>query len=139
MAIYSTSSASGITLTNFASQNPVTITSTGTLAPPGTYAVGIEGTGTFAWTIDNFGLISTPGSGALGIYLQDGGSVTNQALGVISANPTSGIGVVLYGSGAVTNQASATISGADGVFANKGASTVTNAGSISGGYDAVFL
>jgi hypothetical protein len=139
LAIYSTSSATGITLTNFASQNPVTITPTGTLAPPGTFAVGIEGTGTFAWTIDNFGLISTPGSGALGIYLQGGGLVTNEAHGVIRANPTSGVGVIVYGGGSVTNQTSGTISGADGVFGNHGAAAVTNAGSIFGGYDAVFL
>jgi T5SS/PEP-CTERM-associated repeat protein len=115
-----------------ASQNPLTITNTGTLAPPGANELGVYGTGTFPWTIINFGLITAKGAGAIGIYLLGDGSITNQASGAIRANPTSGVGIVFEGGGAVTNQMTATIAGNLGIYAAHSAATVVNAGTIAG-------
>jgi len=129
---YSGYNATGIVLGNFASQNPVTIQSNGTIEPSGAFAAGIYSAGVYAWTIDNFGTIATPGSGAAAIYLKFGGVIANQPGGHITSNPTSGDGVLLIGGGTVTNQQGATISAYLGVFANIVAATLTNFGVIAG-------
>lgn len=169
MATYSTSSASGIYLNTFASQNPVTITNTGTVAPNGTDAVGVFGYGpSSAWTIINYGVVNAAGSNSVGIYLQGGGAITNHSGGTISnqsgglisgedgvfvryaavtvtnagsiiGNPTSGPGVAMLAGGSVTNLSGGTITGIDGVFAATVASTVINSGSIRGYFYGVVL
>lgn len=87
MSTYSTSITNGITLTNFASQNPVTITHTGTLAPPSANAMGVHGTG------------------PLGIYDRNTAATVVNA-GIISGNPTADAGIILVVGGSVTNQMS---------------------------------
>jgi fibronectin-binding autotransporter adhesin len=124
--------AFGVGLTNFTTQNPLIITSTGTLAPPGANELGVYGTGSFAWTVVNGGLITAKGSGAVGVYLLGPGSITNQTNGAIRANAASGFGIVFEGGGAVTNQASGSIAASQGIFATKSAASVVNDGNISG-------
>jgi fibronectin-binding autotransporter adhesin len=124
--------AFGVGLTNFTTQNPLIITSTGTLAPPGANELGVYGTGSFAWTVVNGGLITAKGSGAVGVYLLGPGSITNQTNGAIRANATSGFGVVFEGGGAVTNQASGSIAASQGIFATQSAASVVNDGNIAG-------
>jgi hypothetical protein len=133
LATYSTSSASGIYLNTFASQNPVTITNTGTVAPNGTDAVGVFGYGTSsAWTIISYAVVNAAGSNSVGIYLLGSGAITNRSGGTIGADTTKGEGIILYGAGTISNQSGGLISGEDGVFVRYAAVTVTNAGSIIG-------
>ena len=124
--------AFGVGLTNFSTQNPLVITSTGTLAPPGANELGVYGTGSFPWTVVNAGLITAKGSGAVGVYLLGPGSITNQTGGAIRANAASGFGIVFEGGGAATNQASGSIAASQGIFATKSAASVVNDGNIAG-------
>jgi hypothetical protein len=139
--------------------NPLYITSTGTVTSTGS-ADGIDGgTGT-TWTITNAGVVSASsgngvslaGSGIVGntgsisgndaLVLRAGGSVTNDVggsisgLGALGAGLGSGAGVFITGAaGTVTNHS--TISGAAyGVGLGAGG-LVTNTSSILGGEDGV--
>ena len=83
-------------------------------------------------------------SGTDGIYVTGGDSpLTVLNDGVIAGNTASGIGIKLYGSGSsssiITNQSSGTISGKIGIYAPDAATTVVNAGSITGASSAVEL
>jgi hypothetical protein len=129
---YSTYSSTAITLTNFSAQNPITITPTGTIAATAAHAIAVDGSGAYAWTIDNQGFIAATGSAGTGVYLGDGGMVTNQSSAVIAANAETGVGVLLTGGGSLTNQANGTISAYVGVYAEEAAATVVNAGTLAG-------
>ena len=102
----------GITLTS-QSDNPVTVTSSGTVNASGGYgAIYGEGGGTNTWTITNSGkLIGTNSSNGiqLGSFQNavTNGVVNNQANATIAGNY---YGVVIYGSGTITNALGATIS-----------------------------
>jgi hypothetical protein len=121
-----------------------------------------------ASTVDNRGIIGNPGNGE-GIYLQDGGTVTNGATnvtaasiygnvgvyvqshrgtiinnGTIAGDVSNGIGIDLAVGGVVANGApgstAALISGSGyGILFAAGVGTLTNFGTITGGYDAVHL
>src|SRR6202166_4388249 len=141
--------------------NPLTITSTGTVTSTGT-ADGVDGgTGT-TWTITNAGVVSASSgngvslassgivsnsgsiSGKDALVLQAGGSVTNNVggsisgLGALGAGLGSGAGVFITGAaGTVKNNS--TISGAAyGVGLGAGG-LVTNTSSIMGGEDGVII
>jgi hypothetical protein len=141
--------------------NPLSITSTGTVTSTGS-ADGIDGgTGT-TWTITNAGVVSAStgngvslaSSGIVGntgsisgkdaLVLRAGGSVTNDVggsisgLGALGAGLGSGAGVYITGAaGTVTNRS--TISGAAyGVGLGRGG-LVTNTSSITGGEDGVIV
>jgi Tryptophan-rich Synechocystis species C-terminal domain len=141
--------------------NPLYITSTGTVTSTGS-ADGIDGgTGT-TWTITNAGVVSAitgngvslASSGIVGntgsisgndaLVLKAGGSVTNNVggsisgLGALGAGLGSGAGVYITGAaGTVTNNS--TISGvAYGVGLGHGG-LVTNTSSITGGEDGVIV
>ena len=117
-----------------ASDNPVTITSTGTVTSTGS-ADGIDGgTGT-TWTIANAGVVSASSAGN-GVSLASSGIISNT--GSISGKE----GLLLRGGGSVTNDVGGSISGLGartfgfgsgaGVYITGGAGTVTNRGTISG-------
>jgi hypothetical protein len=141
--------------------NPLSITSTGTVTSTGT-ADGIDGgTGT-TWTITNAGVVSAAsgngvsltGSGIVGntgsisgkdaLVLKAGGSVTNNVggsisgLGALGAGLGSGAGVFIAGAaGTVTNHS--TISGAAYGVGFGAGGLVTNTSSITGGEDGVIV
>jgi hypothetical protein len=112
---------SGIDLGNGNYSNPVTVTSTGSVAASG---YGLALVASSSWTVVNAGQIS----GYWGVDLFGGGSVTNQTGGTITGT---GIGIYMGSpGGSVYNQAGATIAGRYGVWINSG--TVENAGTIVG-------
>jgi len=114
--------------------DPLTITSTGTVMSTGSGFDGIDGgTGT-TWTISNAGVVSS--SGGYGISLASAGIISN-------SGSISGVdGVVLHHGGSVTNAAGGSISGSgaighgggsgSGVYITGAAGTLSNNGSISG-------
>ena len=128
----SASYTSGITLTNTA-DNPVTVTSTGTVTPPsGNALYGGPGDGTNSWTIDNAGLIA--GTNANGIQLGISYSHVSRA---IVTNRSSG--TITGGSIAVsindTSQATVTNTGGEIAGGNYGVSVggVGTVSNMSGG------
>ena len=136
--------------------NPLTVTATGTIAS--TNANALETAGTADWVIGNAGTISASGTAGVGIQLNSGfgsagGTITNEATGriegatyaiyslkastvsnagtIVSTGESKGAGV-LIGPGTVTNAGpAALISGPRyGVYFYAGAGRVTNTGTI---------
>ena len=154
------STAGPLSLT--AADNPLYITSTGSVTSTGAGAEAIYGGASSPWTITNSGVVSA--SGGDGIILAVGGTITNSAGasitgygsgvyvknggagfltngGNISATGTNGVGVDLNDGGSVTNAAGASITGNQfGVYIHNAPGTVTNSGSIAGSvYEGVLL
>src|SRR5260370_6727601 len=91
-------------LSNPATDNPATVTSTGVIdVNSATASPGIFGNSGFAWTLTNLGTVESIGQG-IGVNLQSGGLVTNGANGStasyirgtgggssINANPGTGV------------------------------------------------
>ena len=140
------STSVGVTLTA-SSQNPLVVTSSGSVAVSSGYAV--YGSNAHAWSVYNAGLLSTVEGKA--VDLAAGGSVTNAATGLISGQAagvyltgaagsvvnqgtilaTTGYGVELAAGGMLTNAASALIQGyGAGVLAD-GTVTVVNSGTVA--------
>jgi hypothetical protein len=148
--ITSTSSV-GIKLTQ-SDQNPVVVTTQGTIVTNGNYAIydatstsgqitnhgmldskSASGTGVEEMaaksTLTNYGLITAGGSGAY--MIGAGALVTN--LGTIIGQGTSGDGVALANGGKITNQSQASITGGnDGILIEANGGTIDNSGTISG-------
>jgi len=142
--------------------NPLTITSSGSVTATASGADAIDGGSGTSWSITNYGgIASSQGygvylsgtgssifnsgsiSGLGAVHLVTGGSVTNYSGGTIKATGTSGYssiaGVQISGFGTVNNYG--TISAAStgyGVSLDNGG-TVTNSGSITGGEDGVII
>ena len=135
-----------VVLSNPATQDPVTVTSTARLGAGG--GTALAGAAGFGWAIDNSGTILTPGG--FGISLASGGMIANTAGGLISGTYdgiySAGAAVTVTNAGrivsadhaavhgrlggAVTNASTGTIFGfAAGVAFDNGG-TVLNAGSI---------
>jgi hypothetical protein len=154
----STSTTGPVTLAP--ADNPLTITSTGTVTSTGTYGIG--GAANTTWTITNYGAVASVGgdgislagagiignsgaiSGVDGLVLRAGGTVSNLTGGSISASGTvgSGLGVgagvyITGASGTVTNNA--TISGGGYGVGLADGGMVTNTASILGGEDGVIF
>ncbi len=104
------------------SQNPLTITSSGSVRPAAGGA--IYGNSSQAWTIGNYGTVAS--SDSVGIDLVGIATVTNFAGGSIHG---AGDGIEILGQGAVYNAGS--IAGASAVFLRSGGA-VGNPGHISG-------
>ena len=148
--------------------NPLTITSTGSVTTTTASADGVDGPIGTNWTISNAGTVSSASgtailiggngsvsnsgkiSGREGIQLRGGGSVNNAAGGSISASGAIGggfaVGAGIYLRGptlSITNQG--TISGAAyGVAVQVGneptnSATVSNGATISGGEDEIIV
>ncbi len=121
--------------------NPLTITSTGSVTSTGASADGVDGPIGTDWTISNAGSVSS--SSGVGLSLGGNGSVTNT--GQISGNE----GVKILGGGSVSNAAGGSISATGaagggtlvgaGVYIRGTSVNVTNAGSVSGGAYGVAL
>ncbi|MBV9589553.1 MAG: FG-GAP repeat protein [Hyphomicrobiales bacterium] len=133
----STSVTGPVTL-NPTTDNPLTITSTGTVTATGTVA-SVYGTGA-NWTVSNSGSVSA--ATADGFKLSGGATFTNNAGGQITSSGTHGgglsVGAGIYiqnGSAKVTNNGA--ISGGGYGVALGGGGSVTNTSSITGGEDAV--
>lgn len=114
------------------------IANSGTAALISGYAAAIK-VQNAAGTLSNAGMMEATGASGIGVYLSGGGSVANT--GTIAATGGShGVGVelVLHG-GNVANIGTAAVieGGAYGVAVFMVAGTVSNAGTISGGTDAV--
>ena len=125
---------------NPATDNPLTITSAGTVTATGTIA-SIYGIGT-NWTVSNSGSVSA--ATADGFKLSGGATLTNETGGVITSSGTHGgglsVGAGIYiqnGSGHVTNNG-AISGGGYGVALGSGG-LVTNTSSITGGEDSVII
>jgi fibronectin-binding autotransporter adhesin len=135
-----TTSSAGITLTS--GDNPVSVTSSGTVAG-GISHYGIYGPGGSGntWSIYNSGtIVSSRDAIKLGAFLGSNsvapGIVTNQSGGVITGNH----GVYIFGSGTVSNQNGASITGAGGagIEFSGSAGVVINLGSVSGESSGVY-
>ena len=131
-----TATASGADAIDGGSGTPWSITNNGAIASSLGYGVYLSGTGS---SVFNSGSIS--GQGA--VHLVTGGSVTNYSSGTIKAIGTTGFsaiaGVQISGSGTINNYGtiSAASTGYGASLDNGG--TVTNSGSITGGEDGVII
>jgi hypothetical protein len=146
----------GIVLSNPTTQNPATVTSTGTVLNSFYGGDVLYGTTAAAWNVTNYGTISGAGAAASGVHLAAGGTLANAAgtaqisgytngvliggaggtvtnLGTISGTGTTSDGVNLAAGGLVSNAAAAAlISGHQfGVYSGA-VGTVGNLGTISG-------
>jgi hypothetical protein len=147
-------------LTLTPSDNPLTITGTGSVASMGANNDGIDGAAGTAWSIINKGTVSSEegwaislaGAGALdnsgmisgqlgGFETGGGGAVTNK--GTIKGTGAGQDAIDLHGGGSITNKAGGLIqAGSRGVAItiDGGSGTVTNSGTISGSLSSgVFL
>ena len=110
-----------IVLSNPASQNPVSITSTGLIAPA--TGDGVLGQSGFAWTVSNAGKVAP--AGGVGIHLKSGGAVTNT--GTVLASFSGAVSVEIDGTaGVVANIGTITgkvVLGAGGTIENGNASS----------------
>ena len=111
------------------SQNPVTITSTGTVQSSGD---PIDGNSAFAWTIINSGTISGTSGPSIGVTLTGGGYVDNTSGAHLSGGQG---GITIDGAGAtVVNDGR--VSATDPVYLKTGGTvtngSINNAASISG-------
>ena len=132
--------------------NPLSITSTGSVTASGAGIDAIDGPAGTAWALANDGSVAS--SVAVGISLASGGAISNGpstgAAALISGGAdaitiggasgaitnagriTGGYAVLLNAGGSVTNAAGGSISGSSlGIEIQNGLGTVTNAGSIS--------
>ena len=87
---YSGTYTSGITLSNPATQRPVTVT--GKISHAN--ADAIIGTDAFAWTVNNLGTIENTGTTGSGIQLLAGGTVNNENAGSVSPGGSSGFSLI---------------------------------------------
>ena len=118
-----------------ATNNPLTITSAGSITTTASGDAVSGGSGTI-WQIINAGTISgTIGSSSAGIYLQSAGSTVQNSGEIYGATA----GIWLEDGGDVTNGATGliTATGDYGVYIGGGPGVVTNAGTITGGWYAV--
>ena len=136
--IINTTTAGPIALTS-ATQNPLTITATGTITASAPGADGVDGSNLLAWTIVNDGVV-TSASGA-GIKLLNGGTIDNGlSQGTAAVISGSIAGVFVQGSaGTVVN--AGRISGTDGirlaaggVVDNRASGTITATGTLGAGF-----
>ena len=128
--IFSSTVTTTQTLSNSATDNPATVTSTGVIDVNSatSYAAGILGISGFAWTITNLGTVESTGSQGLGIDLLSGGIVTNGSAGLIVGRD---VGIDMSGgSGTVSNRGS--VSAVNfGIYIIGGIGTVSNLGTVS--------
>src|SRR5947199_10445030 len=95
------------TLSNPATDNPAVVTGTISVNSTSQYAVGLNGSSGFAWTVSNLGTVQSIGNQGIGIRLRSGGFITNGTNGSASALiKGSDLGVDVTGAaGTVTNLA----------------------------------
>ncbi len=131
---YITNGSFGVQLTK-ALQNPVTVTSTGTIS--GT-TEAIYGSNITAWRIFNHGKVT---GGNYSVTLAGAGTVTNY--GTVSATAVAGVGVAFKEGGTVVNKSGAAILAlegeAAGVVISGATGTVSNDGTIQGNQAGVIL
>ena len=128
------------------SQNPVTVTSTGTIDTATGNA--IYGSNADAWTISSTGTIRSTAPGQNGVFLKQGGTVTNGASGATGALISGAFSGVTIGraSGAVINYGTIMNTGSSGLAIDlahggsivNGATNATGA-LMSGAVDAVAI
>jgi hypothetical protein len=149
-----------------ATDNPLTITSSGSVQSTASGTDAIDGGAGTSWVITNSGIVSAElgdgvslaGAGSIisnynsisglaGVVLTAGGSVTNYSGGSISGTgvpPPLSLASGVYitgGSGTVTNNSGGTISSSNGGYGVdlSAGGAVTNSGSITGGEDGVLI
>jgi len=145
---------SAVTLSSAAYTNPVTVAATAKIAVGGNQSTGIvDDAAGNVWTIDNLGVVSA----GYGIRLHRGGSVNNSGTiagvgaavyiaGGVGTVTNSGLieyaqyGIRLAAGGTITNMAGARLNGnIDGVAIRHASGQVTNAATIFGGNDGIYL
>jgi hypothetical protein len=117
-----------VTLSNYGTQNPFTVTLSGLVSVSNGNA--IIGTAGYAWTLFNRGTIAS--SSGVGVDLTKGGSVTNGQSGSTAGLISAGFRAVEIDSNAGTVINYGTIKGAIGPY-GVGPSTLVSSGSIAGG------
>jgi hypothetical protein len=128
------SSATTGPLTLAAGNNPVTITSAGSVTTTASGADAIDGAAGTNWSITNAGTISS--SQSYGVSFKgSGGTIVNS--GTISGySGSSGYGVDFEDGGTITNTSTGAISGGeDAIFVYAAAGTINNSGTISSSFD----
>ena len=122
------------TVTLATTDNPLTITSTGSVKATTSGADGIDGGTSLAWSINNAGTVSS--SARYGISLHNAGSSILNS-GTIAGNPTTaGYGVDLEIGGSVNNTSTGTITGGeDAIFVYGATASIDNSGKITGTFD----
>lgn len=131
---------SGITLSNAAGSNPVTL-ATGADVASSTGAA-LQGTGTTDWAITNYGLVTSTAAGTLGVGValgSAGGTITNEATGAIEGTGygiTGAVAATVLSLGTIT--ATATASGS-GIMLPGGAIVNGTGGLVSGGANGISL
>jgi FG-GAP-like repeat len=88
-------------LTNPATQNPVTVTTSGVIDvdSASAFTTGVSTTGNFPWSLTNLGIVESVGSYGVGINLASGGMLVNGAAGTSEGYiDSSAIGVQIGGS-----------------------------------------
>jgi hypothetical protein len=127
--------------------NPLTITASGSVIATATGADAIDGDSSTAWAISNAGKIqSASGNGMFLLAGSAGSSVTNYSSGKILVlgtgltgfQPISGV-YITGGSGTVTNGGIISVSGGGFGVHLAGGGAVTNSGIVTGGEDGVLI
>jgi hypothetical protein len=115
-----------------ASSNPLTITSAGSVKTTASGADGIDGDSSAAWSINNAGTVSS--SQRYGISLHGAGSSILNSGSISGYSGSGGYGVDLDDGGSVSN-AGAISGGEDAIFVYGAAGTIINSGRIISSFD----
>ena len=134
-AVYHGSIAGVVLTTGFATKNPVTIASDGTItgSTAGYKGAALYASG-YAWTIANQGTVSTTGTGSPAIDLGAGGTIANSGTIATTGHKSNAVdlgagGSVVNGPGGAT---AALVSGVyTGIAAYGAPTTITNYGTIA--------
>lgn len=135
-------SSSGLTISSAltgpialaATDNPVTITSTGSVKATASGANAIDGASGTTWSISNAGTVASDQHHGISLH-GTGSSIVNSG-SISGVNSSIGYGVDLEAGGSVTNTSTGTITGGeDAIFVYGAPGTISNSGHITSTVD----